>query len=215
LRKGIKLISFIIIFILILFIFSGYRDYGGGTSKRWVLQQIIKSLDDEYLLREVKIVESENIVKVVFPAPIEVVLSDTLVDPVLIYQSDSTIVRVPRILSKWIVAADHGDSVFIGTLPKNAIILEVQLWVQQRFNAIDTNTVEVGHPNNHDAYIVETDIGSVGRKTNNNVADGVRVGKLESVEREMYAYVVCTGSNPTIGKAHITIIWAIVDQIPD
>lgn len=207
-------------YIFLILIWSNIFAYNGfanrpGASKGWVVQQIATSLDKEYLLREVNIVKQGKITKVIFPSIIEVALSDTLADPILLYQADSTVVRVPKILSKWIVAADHGDSVYIGMLPKNTLILEVQLWVQQKFNAIDTNTVQVGHPSNHDAYIIETDIGSVGRKTNNNVADGVRVGKLENVGRAMYAYLKNTGSNPMTGKALITIIWAIVDQIPD
>jgi len=62
--------------------------------------------------------------------------------------------------------------------------------------------------------MIETDVSSTGIKTNGNVADGVRVGKSEDTERVVYAYYTVTESNPTEGKALITLIWTEVPVKP-
>jgi len=119
------------------------------------------------------------------------------VPPLIIYQNDGTIVRVPYLFSSWVTCVDNGDSVRLGTLPPQALIEGVGLWVENGFNAIGTDLISVGYTSNHDAYIVDTDVSSKGIKTNNNVADGIRVGKSEEESRIIYAYYNGIESNPT------------------
>ena len=146
-----------------------------------------------------------------FPGIIKSAVLDTV--PIVIYQSDGSLVRVPFGFSKWVTSNDI-DSVKLGTLPVNAQILDVSLFVHTRFNSIDSTTIQVGHPADRDAYIKSINCNSVGVKTNLNAKDGVRVGKNENIKRIVYAYQTDVGSNATTGKVLITIRWQVTDSIP-
>jgi len=139
---------------------------------------------------------------------------DSTIIPFTIYQPGGIPIRVPYAFSSWITSADHGDSVKLGILPANCLVMEVKLWVEENFNAIGDDIIKVGHSGNKDAYIIETDVSAKGIKTNGNVADGVRIGKTENVVRQIYAYYTVTESIPTTGKALVTIIWTQVDAEP-
>lgn len=122
---------------------------------------------------------------------------------------------IPAVFSQWITSNDP-DSLKVGegNLPANAQILSVSLYVETRYNSIDSTVIQVGHPADRDAYIKQTNCNSVGIKTNNNVKDGARVGKNESVTRSVYIYQNDIGSNATTGKVCITIWWVVIDPIP-
>ena len=131
------------------------------------------------------------------------IIPDTVVAPILVYQADSTIIRFEIVLPAHIVPAN--DSTWLGTLPSNFLVTEVHCWVKQSFNAIGDDILKIGHVDNKDAYMTEVDIGSTGIKTWNHVADGVRVGKYETVERGVWAWYTYTESIPTNGLAIVYI----------
>ena len=143
---------------------------------------------------------------------LQVALPDSTEIPTDYFQPDGTPIRAIYGFSSWVQASD--DSVKLGVLPADALILEVKLWVKEGFNATGDDYIKVGHSDNQDAYIVETDVSTTGIKTNGNAADGSRIGKSGDNVRVVWAYYTATGSIPTTGKALITIIWTKVDVSP-
>jgi len=129
--KKYKLIIITIIFIVFAVIYTvsaQYGSYGGrGVSQAWVIQKITETINSQWMLSKPEI-NLEPIPEVTFPARIKAKL-DTNIVPIILYQPDSTVLGVTYVFSNWITASYHGDSLKLGTLPKNALVMEVKMWV--------------------------------------------------------------------------------------
>lgn len=89
----------------------------------------------------------------------------------------------------------------LGILPANSYVYGAHVHVTQAFNSDGTDTLTVGYDADTDALVTSIDVSSTGIKS-------VTLGALNgynSVARNVEAYYVNSGTEPTTGKALVIL----------
>lgn len=102
-------------------------------------------------------------------------------------------------LTAWV--ADDAQNPILGTLPADAYVTTVIIQVTEGFNSDGTDNISVGWDADDDALATATDVTNTGIKT---VTAGVSAG-YNATSRQIEAYYVNGGTEPTAGKALIIV----------
>ena len=110
--------------------------------------------------------------------------------------------------SVWVTSGTQNPP--LGILPVGASVYDVDIDVQQAFNSGGSDEIQVGHDSDNDAYATLTDVSTTGVKS---VTLGAGIGYL-SVARQIEAYYVNGGGEPTTGKALVTLFYTLNPRQP-
>jgi hypothetical protein len=117
--------------------------------------------------------------------------------------------EVVRANSVWVTHSSQNPSLF--ALPENAKVLSVDCWVEELFNSDGSDQISVGYDALADAYATAIDVSTTGVKT-------VTLGSVAKTVHPSYSTVECYyvngGTEPTTGKASITITWTLITAVP-
>jgi len=102
--------------------------------------------------------------------------------------------------------ADDTQNGALGTLIKNSFVTKVWIHVTEAFNSDGTNQIRVGYDGDEDAFGTLTNVSTTGMK---DVTLGVLAG-FNGTQRDVEAYYVNGGSEPTAGKACIILEYYLV-----
>jgi len=123
---------------------------------------------------------------------------------------DNEVTNIAGMLSaiSAVITFANGTAVTIGTLPKNAQIVDVNIDVTTAFNAGTTNTVTVGKTGSAAAYVAATSVGSAGRAS--VATTGVYSAWADVGNNDVdYATVTYSqsGAAASAGAARVTIVY--------
>ena len=123
---------------------------------------------------------------------------------------DNEVTNIAGMLSSIsaVITFANGTAVTIGTLPKNAQIVDVNIDVTTAFNAGTTNTVTVGKTGSAAAYVAATSVGSAGRAS--VATTGVYSAWADVGNNDVdYATVTYSqsGAAASAGAARVTIVY--------
>lgn len=93
------------------------------------------------------------------------------------------------------------QTVLMGTLPIGANIVRAHIHVLTAFNSDGTDNITIGYTGTTNAFATSTDVSTTGVKT---VTLGANVG-YQTVSRQINAYYVNGGSEPSTGKAVVNL----------
>lgn len=123
----------------------------------------------------------------------------------------------PLIIEGWVL--DNAQNPSLGTLPANAMVTAVDLWVEESFNAGGANdSLTVGYDGDTDAY-VQTGLNMTTDELREHITEGHGstgdiLGKVDPTSRSVEAYLTHTGGEPTTGKAYIILHYIIATAEP-
>lgn len=123
----------------------------------------------------------------------------------------STIVT-PQVWMKWF---DHSalTDIELGTLPARGVITGVRIYVEEAFNAADTNLISIGGMWGAvvelDAYTLDADVGSIGDKP---LFIGARFGSPSIVKN--LTWITYTGTTPAAGRVLVTVFFEVAPTRP-
>ena len=113
------------------------------------------------------------------------------------------------IIEGWV--ADDAQNPSLGTLPVNAIVTAVYVWVQEAFDSDGSDLLTVGYDASVDAYLTSLDVSTTGVKT---PTEGATVRTVDATSRAVEAYYVNGGTEPTTGRAHIVLLYTVATVQP-
>ena len=122
---------------------------------------------------------------------------------------DNVVLNLIQVAQAWLVLATPTQAIV--TMPADALVLSVDVWVQEAFNAGTTNLLTIGFTADPDYYMDDLDVTAVGVKT--PIATAI-IKTIDATERAMVAYYTETGGAATTGKALITITYVETTGIP-
>jgi hypothetical protein len=111
-------------------------------------------------------------------------------------------------LTGWV--ADDAQNPSLGTLPANSYVTDVRIQVTEAFDSDGTDQIEVGFDTDTNGYATLTDVSSLGILT---PTMGVFAG-FNSTARAVEAYYRNSGTEPTTGKALVTVEYYRVSAAP-
>lgn len=122
----------------------------------------------------------------------------------------------PLFIEGWVL--DNAQNPTLGTLPANAIVTAVDLWVEESFNAGGSDSLTVGYDGDTDAY-VKTGLNMATDELREHVTEdhgsaGDVLGKVDATSRSVEAYMTHTGAEPTTGKAYIIVHYIVATAQP-
>lgn len=136
---------------------------------------------------------------------------DAGVDSTVIDSNDVRIVkegynkRVMFAYEGWITHDAATDTITIGVLPTNSIVMGVNIWTQEAFNSDGTDEVCVGFSGTAEAYGVDVDVSDTGVES---VTLGASAKVVDATSRIVQAYYhTSDATNLTTGEAHILVEW--------
>jgi hypothetical protein len=131
-----------------------------------------------------------------------------------VWVDTTTLAGETQVLECWFTHADAAAGVVLGWLPHHALVTEVRIYVEQAFNAGDTNLISTGGLWNAGsepaAYSLDVDVSSIGAKT---LQAGTRLGVV-SAEVDNQIWVIYTGTTPTTGEALVQIFLRVAPPRP-
>lgn len=110
-----------------------------------------------------------------------------------------------RVLAGWL--SDDAQTVTLGTMPAQSIVVSAGVTVYEAFNSSGTDLVSIGHSGDNTAFASAIDVSTVGNKT---VAVGTGMGYRDSA-LTINTYYVNGGGEPTTGKA---LVWVQIATAP-
>jgi len=119
------------------------------------------------------------------------------------------IAGVVRSSEVWVYYNSQNPSLV--SLPADAKVLSVEMWVQEAFNSDGTDNITVGYDATTNAYGTAVDVSTTGVKT---VTLGATAKTVDATARSVEVYYVNGGTEPTTGFAHISITWIQASTIP-
>lgn len=124
---------------------------------------------------------------------------------------------VTGILQGW--AADDDQNPSIGTLPANAFVWAVDIWVEEAFNAGGADdSITVGWDVDSDAYVATglnmTTLNLREHVTEGHGNAGDTLGNVEATTRDIEVYITHTGGEPTTGKVYVVVHYIVADAEP-
>jgi hypothetical protein len=90
------------------------------------------------------------------------------------------------------------------SLPANAKVLSVEMWVYEAFNSDGADAITIGYDADDDAYGTSVDVSGTGVKT---VTLGATAKTVDATARAVECYYTNGGTEPSAGFAHISITW--------
>lgn len=102
-------------------------------------------------------------------------------------------------ISGWV--ADDLQTADIGRIPDNCTVIGAQLHVTEAFDSDGTDQIECGWTADQNAIFTLTDVSTTGVKS---LTLGVNEG-FNSTQQDVQAYYANGGSEPTTGKALVTV----------
>jgi hypothetical protein len=131
-----------------------------------------------------------------------------------VWTDTTTLAGETQVLQCWFTHADAAAGVVLGWLPHHALVAEVRIYVEQAFNAGDTNLLSTGGLWNGNpepaAFSLDVDVGSIGSKI---PLAGARFGVV-SAEVDNIIWVIYTGTTPTTGEALVQIFYTVAPPRP-
>lgn len=110
-----------------------------------------------------------------------------------------------RNIEAWV--ADDAQNPSIGNLPANTIAEIPRIVVHEAFDSDGADNIRVGYDADDDALATDTDVSTTGAKT---VSAGVLALVVNSAARAVEAYYTNGGSEPTAGKALVSVSYRFV-----
>lgn len=110
-----------------------------------------------------------------------------------------------QVLSGWVFFGTQNPT--LGTLPRNAVVLNVRCYVRTAFNSDGTDEITVGHDAAADAYATAIDVSTTGVKT--PTLGATALIPEESAAITVEAYYTNGGTEPTTGEAFIVVEYAL------
>lgn len=111
-------------------------------------------------------------------------------------------------LSAWVAYLNQNPS--LGTLPANCYVSTVRVHVTVGFDSDGTDLLTLGYDADPDAFMASLDVSTIGVKaTTLGTLNGVN-----TTSRAVEAYYVNGGSEPTVGKALVTLEYYRVPATP-
>lgn len=104
----------------------------------------------------------------------------------------------------WCTHEAATDTVTLGTLPANAIVLDVYVWVQEAFNSDAADNLIIGYTADDNAYATTVDVSTTGVKA---VTLGTTSRTVDATSRTVVAYYDDAGSDATTGEVHVVVEW--------
>jgi hypothetical protein len=114
-----------------------------------------------------------------------------------------------HLLEGWVRHEDQNPT--LGAIPANSVVLNVRVWVEEAFNSDGTDLLTVGYDADTDAYVTSLDVKSAGVQA---PTMGASVGKVDATERQVEAYYVNGGTEPSTGKAHVIVEYMAASAEP-
>lgn len=123
----------------------------------------------------------------------------------------------PLAIEGWVL--DNTQNPTLGTLPANAVVTAVDVWVEEAFDAGGADdSLTVGYDADTDAYVATgLDMTSLGLRehiTEGHGNAGATMGTVDATSRSVEAYLTHTGAEPAAGKAYIIVHYMIATAEP-
>lgn len=111
-------------------------------------------------------------------------------------------------LTAWVTSSTQNPT--LGALPANVYVTGVDIYVHEAFNSDGTDNITVGRDSLPDALADDTDVSTTGEKTPTAGTGARHYTTTQTVE----AYYTNSGSEPTTGKALVTVGYRVVPAVP-
>ena len=118
-------------------------------------------------------------------------------------------------LEGWVL--DDAQNPSLGTLPVNAFVYAVDLWVEEAFDDTGTDLLTVGYDAVVDAYVTSISVAVLDVKEHITEAHGnagALVGEVDATSRAVEAYYTGQNGNAAAGKAYIVIHYIVATAEP-
>ncbi len=120
------------------------------------------------------------------------------------------------VLEGW--ALDDDQNPTLGTLPANAFVYRVDIWVEEAFNSDGTDNLTVGYTGTTSAYLVSglnMETGGLREHVDEGHGQaGATLGTVDSSSRSVEAYYLNGGSEPSTGKVYIALHYIVATAEP-
>jgi hypothetical protein len=118
-----------------------------------------------------------------------------------------------RVLSGWVYGTTGAQQLTptLGTLPRHAVPLRVTLYVQTAFDGSGTDNIKLGYSGTTNAYATDTDVSTTGVKA--PTAGANLLIPEPTADRAVVATYTAGGGAPTVGKAFVTLEYALGARI--
>ena len=120
------------------------------------------------------------------------------------------------VLEGWALDDDQNPS--LGTLPANAFVYRVDIWVEEAFNSDGTDNLTVGYDGGTSAYLVSglnMETGGLREHVDEGHAQaGATLGTVDATTRAVEAYYLNGGTEPTTGKVYIALHYIVATAEP-
>ncbi|KKL54454.1 hypothetical protein LCGC14_2265230, partial [marine sediment metagenome] len=104
----------------------------------------------------------------------------------------------------WCTHEAATDTITLGTLPANAIVIGLFVWVQEAFNSDGNDFLEVGFDANPDAYGTSLDVSGTGVKA---MTLGSTSKTVDATSRVVKVFYDDQGTDASAGEVHVVIEW--------
>lgn len=124
---------------------------------------------------------------------------------------------VTGILEGWVVHTDTGAGVSLGTLPANAFVWAVDLWVEEDFDDSGTDLLTVGYVGLVNAYLASISVAVLGVRehvTEIHANAGATLGTVDAASRDVEAYYIGQNADAGQGKAYIVVHYIVATAEP-
>ncbi len=124
---------------------------------------------------------------------------------------------VTGVLQGWALDDDQNPS--IGTLPANAFVWAVDIWVEEVFNAGGADdSITIGYDALTNAYVV-TGLNLTALDLREHITEvhgsaAATLGTVDATTRAVEIYVTHTGAEPTTGKVYVVVHYIVADSEP-
>ena len=114
------------------------------------------------------------------------------------------------VLEGWV--ADDAQNPSLGTLPTNAFVVDVFIWVEEAFDSDAADQISVGYDAANEAYstLASVDVSTTGVKT---PTLGTLARTVDPTSRAVEAYYVNGGTEPTTGRAHVAVHYIVATPV--
>ena len=119
------------------------------------------------------------------------------------------------VLEGWVL--DDAQNPSLGTLPVNAFVYAVDLWVEEAFDDTGTDLLTVGYDAVVDAYVASISVAGGGDRehiTEVHANAGATLGTVDATSRAVEAYYTGQNANAAAGKAYIVIHYIVATAEP-
>ena len=120
------------------------------------------------------------------------------------------------VLEGW--ALDDAQNPSLGTLPANAFVHRVDIWVEEAFDSDAADDLTVGYDGTTGAYVTTgLNMATGGLREHideGHARAGATLGTVDASSRAVEAYYVNGGTEPTTGKVYIALHYIVATAEP-